>query len=191
MNPIYSPLFDKLKYPTGNFDLFPLKGSLGVSAKNALETINRFTKTQHGFSVRKLCNYLFLTFAFEIHNCCNQVIVNNSYIKEGSSGTMHLTCECYGSSGSRAEEVDNDALVSSTKKKRNTPSKKCGCPYDIKIYVVGVPTTLRRDIETILFDTGVCIYEYPKVAHTCCCQTVQRFRRRCIQQKFRDIRKSR
>ena len=100
--------------------------------------------------------------------------MNNSYIKEGSSGTMHLTCECYGSSGSRAEEVDNDALISSTKKKRNTPSKKCGCPYDIKIYVLGVPTTFRKGIETISFDTGVYIYEYPKAAHTCCCQTIQK-----------------
>jgi len=49
---VYSPLYEKLKTPAGLFALLPMSGCIGNTAKEALDNINRYTKTK-GFQVSR------------------------------------------------------------------------------------------------------------------------------------------
>ena len=88
--------------------------------------------------------------------------MKNSYAENGS---MHVTCECYG----KPPKIDPYAL-----KKRDTPSKKCECPYEAKVYVFKDPTKLKKGNEFLYFRPGAYIYEYPKFDHTCSCAIVEK-----------------
>ena len=78
---------------------------------------------------------------------------------------MLLTCECYG------EPPKHDRNIA---KRRNTPSKKCNCPFMLRVYCFETPTKLyaeakhhSKTTEEIRFLPGVYIYEYPNADHTC------------------------
>jgi hypothetical protein len=47
---VYSQLYDKLKTPSGSFDLLPISGCIGKNAKEALDNINEYTRSK-GFHV--------------------------------------------------------------------------------------------------------------------------------------------
>ncbi len=74
---------------------------------------------------------------------------------------MHITCECYG---------DPPRPSPMEIRKRLTPSKKCNCPYNCRVYCFEKPTKLRKSgqiSECICFMPGVYFFEYPARDHTC------------------------
>ena len=50
---VYSQLYDKLKTPTGLFNLLPISGCIGKNAKEALDNINKYTSSK-GFRVSNI-----------------------------------------------------------------------------------------------------------------------------------------
>ena len=59
---VYSQLYDKLKTPSGLFDLLPISGCIGKNAKEALDNINEYTSSK-GFRVSDIIeNTLHLSF---------------------------------------------------------------------------------------------------------------------------------